>query len=152
MAYQPSGNYLVLGSGLGLSLSWISDGMDETSKVISVDNDSKLTDLVTGFFQNNKNVFIFCADGGEWIEKYEGEKFDLIFADAWPGKFERLKETLDLLKIGGFYVIDDLEPQPNWPEAHQQKVEDLLKTLEARIDLVLTKVNWSTGLILATKK
>ena len=76
----------------------------------------------------------------------------MIFADAWPGKFERLKETLDLLKIGGFYVIDDLEPQPNWPEAHQQKVEDLLKTLEARIDLVLTKVNWSTGLILATKK
>ena len=67
VASKPSGNFLELGTGLGLSLSWISDGMDETSKVISVDNDSKFTDLVTGFFQNNKNVFIFCADGVEWI-------------------------------------------------------------------------------------
>jgi predicted O-methyltransferase YrrM len=71
-----------------------------------------------------------------------------FFADAWPGKFERLDEALDLVKTGGFYFIDDLLPQPNWGDGHQANVDALLQKLAQRTDFVRTIFNWSTGLIL----
>ncbi|MFB0907398.1 MAG: hypothetical protein QMB03_03790 [Spirosomataceae bacterium] len=65
---------------------------------------------------------LYASDGSEWIKSYSGDKFDLIFADAWPGKYSELKETLNLLKVGGFYVIDDMTQQPNWPDGHDKNV------------------------------
>jgi len=68
-----------------------------------------------------------------------------------PGKFEVLDQTLSLIKIGGYYLIDDLLPQPNWPEGHAPRVEKLVETLTQRTDFVQTTFNWSTGLMLFTK-
>jgi len=151
-AAKPSGHFLELGTGLGLSLSWIVDGMDENSKAISVDNDPKLSDFARECFAEDHRTKIVCLDGNKWILENSDERFDLIFADAWPGKFDLLDETLAMIKKGGFYVIDDLDVQSNWPEGHAAKVVDLIDSLEKRTDIVLTKFNWSTGLILATKK
>lgn len=75
----------------------------------------------------------------------------MIFADAWPGKYETLDETLKMLKVGGFYIIDDMLPQPNWPTGHQENVNRLVRYLDTRTDLRLTRMNWSTGLIIMTK-
>ena len=77
---------------------------------------------------------------------------DLIFADTPPGKFEVLNETLALLKTGGFYVIDDLHPQPGWAADHFPKVEHLIRVLESREDVSLTKFNWSVGVLVAVKR
>ena len=57
-----------------------------------------------------------------------------------------------LLKMGGLYVIDDMLPQPNWPEGHEQKAQDLVTNLEDRSDLSVVKMSWSTGVIIAAKK
>jgi hypothetical protein len=43
-------------------------------------------------------------------------------------------------------------PQPNWPEGHHEKALDLIKYLELREDLFLTKQAWATGIIVAVKK
>jgi len=75
----------------------------------------------------------------------------LIFADAWPGKYDHLDEALQLLNIGGYYLIDDLLPQPNWPAQHQINVDRLIENLTNRTDFVYTTFNWSTGLILFTR-
>lgn len=149
---KPSGTFLELGTGIGLSLVWMIDGLDENSNLISVDNDSELTDIANGFFGERKNVEIVCADGSEWIKNYSGDKFDLIFADAWPGKYSELDETLDLIKVGGFYVIDDMSRQPNWPDGHEENARKLVAYLETRTDFSLTKMNWSTGVIMMTKR
>ena len=63
-----------------------------------------------------------------------------------------LDEVLCMLNRGGFYIIDDMLPQPNWPEGHQEKAIKLITSLEAREDLVLTKQVWATGIIIAVKK
>ncbi|WKX76224.1 O-methyltransferase [Zobellia laminariae] len=84
MASKPKGKFLELGTGIGLSLSWMVDGMDAESELISVDNDPKLIAIVKDYFESDKRVKLFCEDGSEWIKNYLGEKFDLIFADAWP--------------------------------------------------------------------
>lgn len=151
VASKPCGNFLELGTGIGLSLSWMADGLDDCSNIISIDNDPKLIRIVSQLFKLDSRINILCQDGAEWIENYAGDKFDLIFADAWPGKYSNLDEVLDMLKIGGIYVIDDMDEQPNWPEGHAEKAENLIKTLEAREDFCLTKMNWSTGVILMTK-
>lgn len=149
---KPAAHVLELGTGIGLSLAWMIDGMDEDSSLITVDNDAELITIAKEYFGKDKQVEIICADGTEWIKNYTGESFDLIFADAWPGKYSEIDEVLALLKVGGLYVIDDMTAQPNWPDGHDQNVEKLVAYLEDRVDINLTKMNWSTGLILAVKK
>ena len=126
--------------------------MDEGSKLITVDNDPKLIDIAKNYFGNDKRVDIVCQDGTEWIKSYKGDKFDLIFADAWPGKYSEIEEVLELVKVGGFYVVDDMSPEPNWPDGHQEKVTGLIGYLERREDFNLTKMNWSTGIIIAVRR
>ncbi|MEM6842153.1 MAG: class I SAM-dependent methyltransferase [Bacteroidota bacterium] len=151
IASKPSGRFLEIGTGTGLSLSWILDGMAVESEIITIDNDPNLIKIASEAFAGDSRVELICTDGESWIKHYKGEKFDLVFADTWPGKYYVVEETLELLKTGGFYIIDDMLPQPGWPDGHQEKAEALTDYLERRKDLHLTKMNWSTGIIIATK-
>ena len=148
---KPAGCFLELGTGIGLSLSWMIDGMDENASLITIDNDPELIAITNQYFAKDKRVEIVCADGTEWIQNYKGDRFDLVFADAWPGKYSEIDEVLDFIKIGGLYVIDDMTAQPNWPEGHENNVDRLVSYLEKREDFNLTKMNWSTGLIIAVR-
>lgn len=148
---KPNANILELGTGIGLSLSWMIDGMDADSKITTIDNDAELIEIAHDFFSQDKRVKIVCEDGSKWIKNYAGEPYDLIFADAWPGKYSEIDEVLELIKVGGFYIIDDMQSQPNWPEGHQENVDTLIAYLEKRVDFKLTKMNWSTGIIIAVR-
>ncbi|APQ18676.1 O-methyltransferase [Maribacter hydrothermalis] len=152
IASKPKGRFLEIGTGIGLSLSWMIEGMDNDAKLISVDNDKSLIDIAISYFGKDERVDLVCKDGADWLKEYSGAKFDLIFADAWPGKYSEIDEVLDLVKVGGFYLIDDMTKQPNWPVGHEDNVSTLTAYLEQREDLQLTKMNWSTGLIMVVKK
>ena len=150
VASKPSGRILELGTGSGLSTSWILSGMSKNTKLTTVDNNDILLDIAKEALADSRIKFVL-ADGYEWIKNYKGEKFDLIFADAIPGKYDLFEETLALLKVGGFYIIDDMKPQPNWPAGHSARVKKLIAMLEEREDVTLTKMNWSTGIVIVTK-
>lgn len=150
-ASKKSGRMLELGTGGGLATSWIREGMDEKASLITIENNSALLEIAKQLLTDTRIEFVL-ADGYDWITHYKGQKFDLIFADAMPGKYDLFEETISLLESGGFYVIDDMLPQPNWPQGHAEKVNDFIDGLEKRKDLVLTKMNWSTGIIMAVKK
>jgi len=150
-ASKPSGRFLELGTGTGLATAWIADGLDENSSLLSIDNDEVLLNVARKYFHDRK-LEILRADVYEWINDYKGKKFDFIFADAMPGKYDLFEETIDILNKGGYYIIDDMLPQPNWPPGHDEKVKDLIGKLEERNDLVITKLNWSTGILIAVKK
>ena len=152
IASKPNARVLELGTGISLSLAWMIEGLDQDSHLISIDNDPMLTNIAKDFFGDDPRLSLLCVDGVEWIKSYSGDGFDLIFADAWPGKYSELDETLAFLNVGGFYVIDDMNPQSNWPSGHAEKANGLIQYLEARTDLTMTKMNWSTGVILCTKK
>jgi predicted O-methyltransferase YrrM len=79
-------------------------------------------------------------------------RFDLIFADAMPGKYESLDEALALVAPGGFYVIDDMLPQPNWPEGHAEKVPTLLYRLSANPQFHMAPLVWSSGVALLVRR
>lgn len=148
---KPGGRFLELGTGTGLSLSWMIEAMDEHSTIVSVDNNKLYQRIAESYFGNDRRVSIVCDDGNKWLKKNKHERFDLIFADAMPGKYESTEEALALLPVGGLYVIDDMLPQPNWPAGHEKNVERLISDLEQRKNLRLTKLNWSTGIVIAAK-
>jgi predicted O-methyltransferase YrrM len=150
-ATKPGGDFLELGTGTGMATAWLLDGMDQGSRLISVENDATVLAVAKKILGRDKRAGFFQADGGWWLDNAECFRFDMIFADAWPGKYTHLNEALRLLKRGGLYVIDDMSPQPNWPDGHEQRVDELISILENRKDLQITKLQWSTGVIIGTK-
>lgn len=152
-AIRPAGKLLELGTGTGLATAWLLDGMDAHSKLLTMDNDETVVSVARQYLAGDSRVTFHTMNGDVFLQSLleQQQTFDLIFADTWPGKFWLLEETLSLLKNGGLYVIDDLLPQPNWPEGHASKVAQLIATLEQRSDLRITKLNWSTSLMLAAK-
>ena len=151
-ASKPSGKFLELGTGTGLSTAWILNGMDNNSSLISFDNDPAFLEIARRFLGDDERLNLVCSDGGEWVNKNIEEKFDYIFADTWHGKYLLSDEVLSMLNKGGLYIIDDMLPQPNWPEGHDEKALKLITVLENKEDLVLTKQVWATGIIIAVKK
>src|SRR5437867_2850910 len=83
VASRKSARILELGTGGGLATSWILQGMDQESKLVSVDNNSALLEIAKEQLADERIEFVL-ADGYKWLKKYNGEKFDLIFADAMP--------------------------------------------------------------------
>ena len=151
-ASKPAGRFLELGTGTGLSTAWILDGMDDASSLVSIDNAKEFLAIARNFLHGDKRLQLVETDGEEWITNNKAQKFDYIFADTWHGKYFLLDEVLSMLNKGGLYIIDDMLHQPNWPEGHDEKVSKLIDDLEKRKDLGLTKHNWATGIIVATKR
>lgn len=152
IASKPASRFLELGTGIGLSLSWIIDGMDAESTLSTIDINSELIEIANGYFGKDKRIEILNMDGGRWIASYEGEGFDLVFADAWPGKYSHIERVLELINVGGFYIIDDMSAQANWSVGHEDLANKLTDYLEKREDFHLTKLNWSTGIIIMSRK
>ena len=152
-ASKPSGSFLELGTGTGLSAAWLLDGMNAQSRLTTVDKNENHTAIARRFLGHDSRITFITMDGIAFIDsmKAQGKTFDFIFADMQPGKFEYLDETLELLAPGGLYVIDDLLMLSSWGETHVSKVYHLISTLEQREDLRITKLNWSVGLIIAAK-
>ena len=65
---KPNGRFLELGTGMGLSLSWMVAGMGTSGTMVSIDNDTKLIEIVKAYFEAYTNVQCICEDGGHWIE------------------------------------------------------------------------------------
>jgi len=150
VASKPGGRILELGTGSGLATSWIISGLDENAVLTTVENNAMLLSVAQENLPDARINFVL-EDGYKWLQDYQGEKFDLIFADAMPGKYDLFEEAFSLLKTGGFYIIDDMLPQANWPEGHDERVNSFINFLEERKDIILTKLDWSTGIIIAVK-
>ncbi|MHA8059912.1 O-methyltransferase [Aquirufa beregesia] len=150
-ASKPASSFLELGTGTGLSTSWILDGMDKNSKLTSIDNDEAFLTIARVCLGADSRLELVNSDGADWVLSHLTNKYDFIFADTWHGKYLLLDEVLNMLNPGGIYVIDDMIEQPNWPEGHGEKAANLIYELENRKDLTMTKLAWSTGLIIGVK-
>jgi predicted O-methyltransferase YrrM len=150
-ASKPGGRFLELGTGTGHGTAWLLSGMDRTSRLESVDTDPTVVAVAQRHLGSDTRVTFHVMDGAEFIRQAAREAFDLIYADAWPGKFSHLDETLALLRPGGIYLIDDLLPQPSWPEGHAPRVPVLIRDLEQRSDLITVKLGWASGLMIVVR-
>ena len=57
---KPAAHVLELGTGIGLSLAWMIDGMDENSRLITVDNDPELITIAKEYFGKDESRSNLC--------------------------------------------------------------------------------------------
>jgi predicted O-methyltransferase YrrM len=150
-ASKPGGTMLELGTGCGLGTAWLLDGMDAASTLLSIDTDSRVQAIAADELGADRRLTLRRQDGGEFLARCR-DRFDLIYADAFPGKYTHLDEALGVLKRGGIWVGDDMLRQPNWPDGHGDKAAALLERFDALDGLAVTKLHWSTGLIVAVRR
>jgi predicted O-methyltransferase YrrM len=150
-ASKPGGSLLELGTGTGIGTSWLLSGMDETATLTSVETDENLQGIAREILGSDKRLILVLEDGATFLPKQPAQSFDLVFADAMPGKFECLDEALAGVKPGGFYIIDDLLPQPNWPDGHGEKVNTLMYRLSADPRFAMLPMIWASGVAVLTR-
>jgi len=152
---KPAGKILELGTGTGLSAAWMLDGMDGTAQLVSVDNYSSAVQVARDVLGSDHRVEFHIEDGAVFLRSQKGKKFDLIFADTWPGKVNDLDLALDLLADGGIYVVDDMSHQPHWDKLdwdHSGDIKRVIQALDEKEEFLRTKLTWSTGIIIVTKR
>jgi predicted O-methyltransferase YrrM len=151
-ASKPGGRFLELGTGTGVATAWVLDGMDSTSELFSVDINPDFQAAAGEALGHDGRLTFISEDAVAFLQRQPAASFDFVFADALRGKYDGLDEALRVVRPGGFYVIDDMLPQSNWPEGHGPRVVALLETLSERRDFEITPMAWASGLLVAVRK
>ena len=161
-ASKPGGQLLELGTGVGLGTAWLLSGMDEGARLETVEMNADLTRIAEEHLGHDKRLRVYTEDGLEFLRRLQGQTYDLIFADTFPGKIDQPELALNLVAPGGFYIIDDLNLA--WQEQDEIENPDdfilniwqgqrrVIEVLKAREDFICTEMRWSTGLMVCTKK
>ena len=148
-ASKPGGRLLELGTGIGMAVAWLRQGMNAHARLVTVEPEAGYLEIAKNTFAGDNRIEFLDQTGEEFLEQSSGRaRFDLIFADAWPGKYSHLEQALDCLAPGGLYVIDDLLPQANWPEGHQKNVDQLAQRLRALPGMIRLELEWCSGLVI----
>ncbi|TRY19427.1 SAM-dependent methyltransferase [Tessaracoccus rhinocerotis] len=150
---RPRGRFLELGTGVGFGAAWMLAGMTPEARLVSVEQDGELQAVASHVFRGDQRVQWVLGDGSDWLRTAveQTERFDVVFADTWPGKYQDRELAMELVKPGGWYVIDDLYPQPGWPEGHQYSVDLLIQELTCMPGWEIEFLPWSSGLMLCVK-
>src|SRR5688572_5918737 len=88
-ASKPGGAALELGTGCGLGTCWLLDGLDASSSLVSVDIDARVQSVAAAELGGDPRLTLVLRDGGEFLETCD-QHFDVIYADALPGKYTDL--------------------------------------------------------------
>ena len=146
-ASKPAGRLLELGTGTGFGTAWLLSGMDRSARLTSVEQDAALAAVAHRHLDDDPRLDLRIMDGESFLEEAASAgKFDLIFADTWPGKFTHLDIALALLAPGGLYLVDDLLPGATWPEGHGEAVESLCDKLAQWPGGRFVRIDWGSGL------
>ena len=117
-ALFPQGLIGEIGTGPGVSASWLLSGMGKNARLITCEIDARLASLATEFFADRQDVEIRHGDWRAVLGSVG--PFDLLFFDADAqavlANRERWADVLRLLRIGGILVMDDLFPVEMWPD------------------------------------
>lgn len=149
-AAKRKGRLLNLGTGFGISCAWLLDGMSDDAELWTVDIDETGSALAKTHLDRRLHVVV--EDAATFLEGAGalGQQFDLIFADAMPGKYEHRDLALDLVAPGGFYVVDDLSPTTGWKEG-APLAKKLIEEIETDPRFVSLNLDWSTGHLVAVR-
>ena len=150
-ASKPGGRLLEIGTGTGLATAWLLDGMDKTARLTSLEANGRWSAIAARHLRGDPRLTLLEADAFSWFGGQPDASYDLVFADAMPGKFDGFEALWRLVKPGGIYVIDDLMPQPDWPPGQAARVEDILANLDRRADARVARLHWASDIVIAVK-
>jgi predicted O-methyltransferase YrrM len=110
-----------IGTGPGVSTAWLLSGMQGTARLVSCEIDEHLARSAGQFFADDPRVEILHGDWEEVLR--DRGPFGLLFfdANAWAilADHQKWDVVLNLVRLGGQIVLDDLVPVDMWPDAWQ---------------------------------
>jgi len=113
---KPDGRIGEQGTGAGVGTAWLMSGLRGAAKLISVEIDPTRALTAAKLFAEYPNVEVRTGDWHAVMSP--NEPYDLLFMDAMPrGNLvpSKWNAVIDLVKIGGQMVMDDLTPVEQWP-------------------------------------
>ena len=143
-ASKPGGRILNLGTGVGVSCAWPLDGMSATRRSggrrrPATQRDRRAASRRSGAPRGRgRRRFLERASAA-------GERYDLIFADAMPGKYERPDLALGLVAPGGWYVSTICVRRDDFPEAATW-APALVDRILGDSRFVVVTLDWASGL------
>jgi predicted O-methyltransferase YrrM len=149
-ASKPAGRFLEVGSGVGVGAAWLLAGMDEASRLITVELREQVARVCRLLLSKDNRAEVVTADATPWLAEYSGPPFDLVFVDTTITKFERRDLLFRHMREGALLVADDLLPQETWSETHAPRVARLRQDIFKEPDLVPTLIDWASGLLVAS--
>ena len=151
VASKPGGKFLELGTGYGYGAAWLLHGMDESSSLESVEYNPAIAQSARVQFDDPR-LEVITADCHDFLRKVPSESYDLVFADAFAGKYYAVDEAIGCLKKGGFYVVDDLRYLEEWPMEFFEINRRVRQLIEDHPRLLTLNLNWATGLVIGVKR
>lgn len=150
-----------IGSGTGVSGTWLLRGMRPDGVLTSVDVEpehqrlARLTYAEAGF--SGSRVRLICGPALEVLPRFTEGAYDLLFIDALKSEYpEYLVEGVRLLRPGGIVAVDnalwhDKVADPDADDPDTTAVRSLLETVASDTALVSALLPVGDGLLAAVK-
>lgn len=150
-AVPAEGRILELGTGAGVGTAWIVHGLAQRSdvEVVSVEADPQTAALAAR--HTWPRCVRFLLDDAVRVLPTIGT-FDLIFADAQGGKWQRLDLSIGALRAGGMLLVDDMTPQHWWSGEQATHQDTVRRTLLQHPDLAACQLDCASGIILSVRR
>jgi len=86
---KPGGRFLELGTGTGISTTWLLDGMSNNARLTTVDNDAEMQSVARNILGHDPRLEIVTADGIDFLRHQPEESFDSYLPMLCPANMRR---------------------------------------------------------------
>ncbi len=144
------GSILELGTGTGVGTAWIATGLGGRTdvSVVTVESDPTRACAARALLWPD---FVKLIEGDAVDFLSTGGQFDLIFADAQGGKWQRLDLTVAALVENGLLIVDDMDLALCLDAEDRRNTRSVRRALLADPHLQVVDVDWATGVMLCAK-
>ena len=106
-----------MGTGVGVGAAWMASAMPADCRLVTVELDPMRAAAAQRVFVDHDRVEVIHGDG--FAELALRAPFDLVFVDGGPSD-----RVVELLRIGGRLVFDDVTPVEALPADSPYRVDD----------------------------
>jgi predicted O-methyltransferase YrrM len=127
-----------LGTGAGVGAAWIAGAMPADCLLITAEIDERLAGLAREMLEEDPRVKVVTGDA---LAAMSGAgPFDILFADSGVRDEADFAALVNLLRIGGRVVMDDLIPQRAQATAAPLLANDLKRRFFTHPGLIATEI------------
>ena len=97
-----------IGTGAGVGSAWLASAMPRDCLLVTVEIDGERAAQAARLLAGDGRVRVLTGDGDQVMR--QDSPFDLLFADGGAPDPARYAALVDLLRVGGQIVMDDVTP------------------------------------------
>jgi predicted O-methyltransferase YrrM len=151
LAASRSGTLAEFGTGCGVGSAWLRSGVRDGARIVTAELDRTRAKAVRTLFEGDDLVTVLEAD---WSNLRPYAPFSLLFIDVYEPKKSGIDIVAELMKPGGFVVLDDFTPCESWPPVWEGRVDSVreLWLTDPRFTTAEVMVAPDAAVLLATRR